>query len=76
MTQLSLSHDALEAVMEDEAERNRLYEEFEVVSHENNEAFRMVSERINFFATRTWLYKELNDFTIDQDKQNVWQVKP
>ena len=48
MTQLSLSHDALEAVMEDEAERNRLYEEFEVVSRENNDALRMVSERINF----------------------------
>ena len=47
MTQLSLSHDALEAVVEDEAERNRLYEEFEVVSRENNEALRMVSERIN-----------------------------
>jgi len=46
MTQLSLSHDALEAVMEDKAERNRLYEEFEVVSHENNEALRMVRERI------------------------------
>ena len=48
MTQLSLSYDALEAVVEDEAERNRLYEEFEVVSRENNEALRMVGERINF----------------------------
>ena len=49
MTQLSLSHEALEAVLEDEAERNRSYEEFEVVSRENNEALRMVSERINLF---------------------------
>lgn len=48
MTQLSLSHEALEAVTEDEAERNRLYEEFEVVSRENNEALRMISERLNF----------------------------
>ena len=48
MTQLSLSHEALEALMEDEAERNRLYEEFDIVSRENNEALRMVSERINF----------------------------
>lgn len=48
MTQLSLSHEALEAVIEEEEERNRLYEEFEVVSRENNEALRMVSDRINF----------------------------
>lgn len=48
MTQLSLSHEALEAVMEDEAEINRLYEEFEAASRENNEALRMISERINF----------------------------
>ena len=34
MTQLSLSHEPLETVMEDEAERNRLYEEFDVVSRE------------------------------------------
>ena len=47
MTQLSLSHEALEAVIEEEEKRNRLYEEFEVVSRENNEALRMVSERIN-----------------------------
>ena len=30
MTQLSSSHEALEAAVEDEAERNRLYEEFDV----------------------------------------------
>lgn len=48
MTQLSLSHEALEAVIGEEEERNRLYEEFEVVSRENNEALRMVSDRINF----------------------------
>ena len=48
MTQLSSSHEALEAAVEDEAERNRLYEEFDVVSRENNETLRMVSERINF----------------------------
>ena len=34
-------------MIEEEEERNRLYEEFEVVSRENNEALRMVSERIN-----------------------------
>ena len=48
MKQSSLSHEALEAVIEEEEERNRLYEEFEVVSRENNEALRMVSDRINF----------------------------
>ena len=48
MMQLSLSHEALEAVIEEEEERNRLYEEFEVVSRENNKALRMVSDRINF----------------------------
>ena len=48
MTQLSLSHEALEAVTEDDAERNRLYEEFEVVSRENNEALRMISELLAF----------------------------
>lgn len=48
MMQLSLLHEALEAVIEEEEERNRLYEEFEVVSRENNEALRMVSDRINF----------------------------
>lgn len=49
MMQLSLSHKALEAVMEDKAERNHLYEEFDVVPRKNNEALRMVRERINFF---------------------------
>ena len=48
--------------MEDEAERNRLHEEFDVVSRENNEVLRMVSERINFLQQE----QDLKSSTISQ----------
>ena len=41
MTHLSLSHEALEPVVKEEVERNRLQEEFDVVSRENNETLKM-----------------------------------
>ena len=48
MTQFSESHEALDAVIKDEEERKLIYKDFEVISRENNETLRMVSERIKF----------------------------
>ena len=46
MTQFSLSHEELEAVIEDEEERKLMNDDFEVISRENNEILRTVNERI------------------------------
>lgn len=46
MTSFSESHDAFDAVTEDEEERRTMCEDFEVISRENNETLRIVGERI------------------------------
>ena len=48
MTQFSESHEALEAIMDGKEERKLMYEDFEVISRENNDTLRMVNERIKF----------------------------
>ena len=46
MTRFSESHEALEAIIDDEEEIRLMYEDFEVVSRENNDVLRMISEKI------------------------------
>ena len=46
MTLFSESHEALEAIIDDEEERKLMYEDFEVISRENNGVLRMISEKI------------------------------
>lgn len=46
MTSFSEAHDAFDAVIEDEEERRRMCEDFEVIPRENNETLRIVGERI------------------------------
>ena len=46
MTLFSESHEALEAIIDDEEERRLMYEDFEVISRENNGVLRMISEKI------------------------------
>lgn len=46
MTQFFLSNEELEAVIKDQEERKIMNDDFEVISHENNETLRMVNERI------------------------------
>ena len=46
MSKFSETHEALEALIENEDERKQTYEEFEVISCENNDVLRMVSDRI------------------------------
>ena len=46
MTLFCESHEALEAIIDDEEERKLMYEDFEVISRENNAVLRMISEKI------------------------------
>ena len=46
MTLFGESHEALEAIIDDEEERKLMYEDFEVISRENNGVLRMISEKI------------------------------
>ena len=46
MTLFGESHEALEAIIDDEEERKLMYEDFEVISRENNAVLRMISEKI------------------------------
>ena len=46
MTLFCESHEALEAIIDDEEERKLMYEDFEVISRENNGVLRMISEKI------------------------------
>jgi len=46
MTRFSESHETLEAIIDDEEERKLMYEDFEVISRENNDVLRMISEKI------------------------------
>ena len=46
MTLFGESHEALEAIIDDEEERRLMYENFEVISRENNGVLRMISEKI------------------------------
>ena len=46
MTLFGESHEALEAIIDDEEERKLTYEDFEVILRENNGVLRMISEKI------------------------------
>ena len=46
MTLFCESHEALEAIIDDEEERKLMYEDFEVISRENNAVLRMISKKI------------------------------
>ena len=46
MTLFGESHEALEAIIDDEEERKLMYEDFEVILRENNGVLRMISEKI------------------------------
>ena len=46
MTLFCESHEALEPIIDDEEERKLMYEDFEVISRENNAVLRMISEKI------------------------------
>ena len=46
MVQFSEAHEALEAMVEDKGKRRLLYEDYETVSHENNDTLKLVSERV------------------------------
>ena len=46
MLQFSEAHEALEAIIEDDEERRLLYEDYETISHENNDTLKLASKRI------------------------------
>ena len=66
MTLFGESHEALEAIIDDEEERKLMYEDFEVISSENNGVLRMISEKIVSRARAR--LEELNYIRIDQNK--------
>ena len=63
MTLFGESHEALEAIIDDEEERKLMYEDFEVISSENNGVLRMISEKIVSRARAR--LEELNYIRID-----------
>lgn len=74
MTLFGESHEALEAIIDDEEERKLMYEDFEVISSENNGVLRMISEKIVSRARAR--LEELNYIRIDQNKQDLQQIEP
>ena len=74
MTLFGESHEALEAIINDEEERKLVYEDFEVISSENNGVLRMISEKIVSRARAR--LEELNYIRIDQNKQDLQQIEP